>query len=197
MCHSLWIQQLLHLSYFQSFIVTNAELGETVSESTAANRIHDGRKAGRVWHPICLELFVISVSSKLKTQEFGVVLEFGSEVECTRAVHGTSVKHNSFCTTCGPDKLLQVFRTKLVHPNEYFFGDCSDCLRKRLYVDFWFYRNISNWKIVNAKKLQLIRSAICKEPGEIYIRIWNIFNSDSLNVRQPEIEGLNVFEQCH
>ena len=193
-CHSLCIQQLLHLCFVKTIIECNAEFGETVSEVAAADRIHDVVETIGVVHPVCRQFIVIFISSKLETQEVGVVLEFGPEVEWWRAVHWTSVKHNSFCTMCGPDKLLQVFRTKLVHPNEYFFGDCSDCLRKRLYADFWFYRNISNWKIVNAEKFELIQRTVRKETGDICIWIWNKINSDSLDVRQSEIGSLNVSE---
>ena len=60
-----------------------------MSESAAAYRIHDVRETGGVGLPVCRQFFVISISSILETQEVGVVLEFGPEVECTRAVHRT------------------------------------------------------------------------------------------------------------
>ena len=138
-CHSLYIQQLLQLCFLQSWIVFNTEFGETVSESAAADRIHDVREAGRVSLPVCRQFFVSSISSRLKTQEFSVVLEFGPEVECTRAMHRTPLNNNSFYVACGPNKLLQVCCAELIQSNVNFFGDCTDCLWKWVYVDFWFY----------------------------------------------------------
>ena len=74
----------------------NAEFCETVSEAAAADRIHDVGEAGGVSHPVCSQLFVISVSSILETQEVGVVLELGSKFEITRAVNRTPLKNNPF-----------------------------------------------------------------------------------------------------
>ena len=138
-CHSLYIQQLLHFCFVQSWIAINAEFGETVSEAAAADRIHDVGEAGWIGLPVCCQFCESNISSILKTQEVGVVLEFGSEVECTWAMNRTPVNNNSFCAAGGPKELLQVCCAELIQSNENFFGDCSDCLRKWIYVDFWFY----------------------------------------------------------
>ena len=152
--HSLYIQLILHFCFVQSWIKFNAEFCETVSESAVADRIHDVGEAGGVGLPVCCLLYVTSFSSHLKTQEVSVVLEFGSEVECIRTVHRTPLNNNSFCVAGGPNELLQVCWTELIQSNENVFGNCSDCLRKCVYVDFCIYWSYNRcWWIVNAEKL--------------------------------------------
>ena len=136
MFHSLCIQQLLHFCFVQSWIATNAEFGETVSEAAVADRIHDVREAGGVSLPVGSQLFEISVSSTLETQGAGVVLEVGPEVESTRAVHRTSVNNNSFYIACSSEELLQICFAELVQPNINYFGYCCNCFQKRVYTDF-------------------------------------------------------------
>ena len=184
--HTLRVQLLLHFGYRQSLVVSNAELLQTGFQSAAADRVHNQRKLWRVRLPVCRSFFPIRTSSELEIEELGVVVLVDPEVETKSAVDATETEHNSLCVVRRPDNGLQVFRAEVDAVKVNFFRCPRCCPQKRVSVELRLYSCVIVWRIIDCEQFESCWSAVAEEAGEVYVCIWNLFDSNSAEIGQPE-----------
>ena len=180
--HALRVQLLLHSGCWQSLVVTNAELLQTIFQSAAANRVHNQRKLIRFLLPVCRPLFPTRISSSLETEEFSVVAEVCSKIEAQRAVDVAEMEHNSLCVVRSPDDDLQVFRAKVNTAEENFFRGPRCCPWERVDVELRLYSGVAVWRKIDIEQFDSCGSAVTKEAGEVCICVWNVIYLNSFEV---------------
>ena len=105
----------------------------------------------------------------LETEELGIVVEIGTEVEARRAMDTTEVKYNSLCFVRSPDNRLQIFCAEFDAAEVNFLVCPRSCLRKRVDVELRLYSSADVWKIIDCKKVETGWSTVVEEADEVCV----------------------------
>ena len=123
--HSFLVQCLLHFLDRERLVIINSNRLQTVSESALWYCLNDVVEAGWRGNPVCLSIWVCSISSELEIYCFGLVLKSRSEIEYSWTVDVTAFEDKSLCVAAGFHDLLQFRLAEIQMIQEHFFGCCT------------------------------------------------------------------------